>query len=451
MGQGMRIVIGVHHFPPVYSGGAEWRTHRTASALIRAGHEVSVVCVEKINDQLAAPLSFVDDVFKGVPVRRLSFNLAAAPDPLTWEYNNLWLGEHLHHLFSVQKPDIFHLMSGYLMTGSSLEVAQQAGIATVVTLTDFWFLCRRVSMLRTDGTISTPPIDPLRCARCLGEEKRRYRWAGRLIPDVMNGYWQLHGRYRTYFEQRWTFLQERLANTDLAICPSEFLRKMYSDVGMVANRMEFVRQGNRFAHLRKADLDKPPSASLRIGYLGQIAPLKGVAVLIDAVRSLPTQPIELHIYGDSELLPTYSTALKRQSRRDRRIHFHGVYERNQLTAIMRQLDVIVVPSLWYENSPNVILEAFAHSTPVIASNFGGMAELVLNEFNGLCFALGDSTALASQLRRLVTEPELLPRLTRGAQETQTPTITTEMNQLVDLYNSLLLRDRNELDGSTPTN
>lgn len=446
----MRIVIGVHHFPPVYRGGAEWRAHRTASALLRAGHEVSVICIEKIDDPHAAPLAFVDDVFDGVPVRRLSFNLADSPDPLIWEYNNLWLGEHLRHLFSAEKPDIFHLMSGYLMTGSALEVAKQAGIATVVTLTDFWFLCRRVSMLRTDGTVSVLPVDPLRCARCLGEERRRYRWAGHLAPGVMNEYWRLQRRYKEYFEKRWAYLQQRLADTDLAICPSEFLRKMYTDVGMVANRMEFVRQGNRYGHLRKADLTKSPSASLRIGYLGQIAPLKGVAVLVDAVRSLPSQPIELHIYGDGELHPKYSAKLMHQVSRDRRIHFHGVYERNQLTAIMRDLDVIAVPSLWYENSPNVILEAFAHSTPVIASDFGGMAELVVDESNGLCFTLGDPSALAIQLQRLITEPDLLPRLTRGALETQTPSIDAEMTQLTDLYDSLLSHDRNDVSGDTPT-
>lgn len=116
---------------------------------------------------------------------------------------------------------------------------------------------------------------------------------------------------------------------------------------------------------------------------------------------------------------------------------HGAYNRAQLTTILRNLDVVVVPSLWYENSPNVILEAFAHNTPVIASDFGGMAELVAHEANGLHFIKGDAGDLARHLRRLVEEPGLLDRLTLGAAGTQPPTIDAEMSRLLTLYDSIL--------------
>ncbi len=434
----MRVIIGVHHFPPRYRGGAEWRAYRTASALLRAGHEVLVVCIEKIDDVQASPLSLKEEVFEGVPLQRLAFNLAAAPDPLQWEYNNLWVGSHLRQLFDSRQTDIFHLMSGYLMTGSALEAAQRAGIATVVTLTDFWFLCRRVSMLRTDGTLSTLPIDPLRCARCLGEEKRRYRLAASVAPGIMNQYWKLQRRNMDYFERRWSFLRECLAKTDLAICPSRFLRQMYLDAGLAARRMEYLRQGHNFGHLQPAELDKERSTVLRVGYLGQIAPLKGVHLLVDAVQLLPDRAIELHIHGDSELHPQYAHTLSQSTRNDPRIVLHGVYGRDQLTSILRELDVIVVPSLWYENSPNVILESFAHATPVVATDFGGMAELVEDGSNGLCFAVGDAPALAHQLQRLLDEPGLLASLTDGARKTTTPTLEGEMSQLISHYQSVLV-------------
>lgn len=433
----MKILIGVHHFPPTYRGGAEWRAHRTATALLRAGHQASVVCVEQVDDVHADPLTFHDDVFEGVPVRRLSFNLAASPDPLRWEYDNQWVGAHLNQIFSEQKPDIFHLISGYLLTASPLTVAQDAGIATVVTLTDFWFLCRRHSMLRTDGSLSTLPIDPLRCARCLGEEKRRYRWLGHVAPGLMDQFWKFQGRYHRYFTQRWSYLQASLARADLAICPSQFLQAMYTEAGMRARRMEFLRQGHTFGQVSIDDLVKTPSASLRIGYLGQLAPLKGVHILVDAVRSLASLPIDLYIYGDDAAHPQYSKMLRQSARNDSRIHFMGVYERAQLTAVLRNLDIVVVPSLWYENSPNVILEAFAHATPVIVSDFGGMAELVTNKLNGLRFAVGNIADLASQIQHVIESPALLGRLTQGAAETHPPTLDVEMAQLLSLYQSIL--------------
>ncbi|HQY92590.1 glycosyltransferase family 4 protein [Caldilinea sp.] len=433
----MKVLIGVHHFPPVYRGGAEWRAHRLASALQEAGHEASVICVERIDDAQAAPLAYADEVFEGVAVRRLSFDLGAAPDPLHWEYDNLWVGEHLRQVFDERKPDLFHLIGGYLLTGSALRAAQQAGLPTVVTLTDFWFLCRRFSMLRTDGAISTLPIDPLRCARCLGEEKRRFRWLGKLAPGLMTHYWRQEGRNVNYFTQRRDDLTQLLAATDLAIAPSRFLRDFYIQAGMTARRMEFLRQGHKFGHLPRHTLIKTPAGRLRIGYLGQLAPLKGVHVLIDAVRSLPSLPVDLFLYGDSQLHSAYSAKLQSQADGDERIHLMGQYERRQLTSILCNLDVTVVPSLWYENSPNVILEAFAHDTPVIAANFGGMAELVEDESNGLHFAVGNASDLARQLQRLVEDSTLLPRLTEGAVKTSTPTVAEEMTKILALYQSLL--------------
>jgi glycosyltransferase involved in cell wall biosynthesis len=433
----MRIVIGVHHFPPNYVGGAEWRAYRTARALLQAGHDVLVAAVERIDDPAAQPLRHVDEVFKGVPVRRFSFNLAAAPDPLRWEYNNLWVGEHFHQRFVEQRPDIFHVMSGYLLTGSPIAAAQALKIPTVVTLTDFWFLCRRISMLRTDGSISTLPIDPLRCARCLGEEKRRYRLPAKVMPRVMDAFWRFQGDYLQYFQARRAALQQIMSGIDLAICPSNFIRDMYREAGMVARRMEFLRQGHAFQNLAPEHLSKTPSPVLRIGYLGQIAPLKGVHVLVDAVRQLPELPIELRIYGDGAAFPGYCDKLKARIGNDTRIHFEGVYERSQLTGILRETDVVVVPSLWYENSPNVILEAYVHATPVIASNFGGMAELVDDEHNGAHFAVGNAADLARQLQRLVDYPALLSKLTKGAANTSPPTVTEELAKMLMLYQSLL--------------
>jgi glycosyltransferase involved in cell wall biosynthesis len=68
-------------------------------------------------------------------------------------------------------------------------------------------------------------------------------------------------------------------------------------------------------------------------------------------------------------------------------------ERLDYTSVFTLVSQVVVPSIWYENSPNVILEAFAHRTPVVASDLGGMAELVEDGVNGLRFTPGDASSL----------------------------------------------------------
>jgi len=97
-----------------------------------------------------------------------------------------------------------------------------------------------------------------------------------------------------------------------------------------------------------------------------------------------------------------------------------------------------VPSLWYENSPNAILEAFAHRTPVIAADLGSMRELVEHGRNGLRFAPADAASLTAQLLRLAAEPSLLSTLRAGIGPVRPA--AREVGDLEALYLDLLTRD-----------
>jgi glycosyltransferase involved in cell wall biosynthesis len=103
--------------------------------------------------------------------------------------------------------------------------------------------------------------------------------------------------------------------------------------------------------------------------------------------------------------------------------------------VLSEIDVIVVPSLWYENAPLVIQEAFATKTPVITTNLGGMAEAVDHGINGLLFERGDVADLARQLRRIVNEPELLDGL--RAHIPTVKTIDEEVTELEANYRDLI--------------
>ena len=96
--------------------------------------------------------------------------------------------------------------------------------------------------------------------------------------------------------------------------------------------------------------------------------------------------------------------------------------------------MVIVPSTWYENSPNIILEALANRTPVVTSALGGMAELIQHDVNGLLCQVGNSGALAASLQRLIDEPELLERLQRGIAPVKT--LDEEMHEIVGIYRSI---------------
>ena len=103
--------------------------------------------------------------------------------------------------------------------------------------------------------------------------------------------------------------------------------------------------------------------------------------------------------------------------------------------MLNDLDVIVVPSLWYENRPTVIVEAQATGTPVVATRLGGMAELIKHNENGLLFKAGSVKSLTEQLQRLLDEPTLLPQLQSCIQPV--PAVEEEMATLISVYESLL--------------
>jgi GT2 family glycosyltransferase/glycosyltransferase involved in cell wall biosynthesis len=427
----MKIAMAVHHFPPRYTGGAEWRAYRTAAALQARGHEVCVVCIERVDTGPDGSVAWEDDTYDGIAVRRLSFNLAATPDPFRWEYDNPWIAHHLREFLSKHGPDVFHLIGGYLMSGRALRVAHRLGIPTVVTLTDFWFLCPRISMLRSDGQVSNLPIKAATCARCLGEEKRRYRLPGRIAPGLMDAFWHSRKTQIRKVEARMAFLRQTLNQVDAIISPSQFLCSIFTEAGVEPGRIIFSRQGRDFPDLTPEILEKTPSSSLRVGYIGQIAWHKGVHVLFEAVRRMPHASLTVQAYGDTTPFPQYTARLRRLTAKDGRLKLTGLYRRQEVSQVLRELDVIVVPSLWYENSPNAILEAFAHRTPVVASNLGGMAELVHDEENGLLFAPGDADDLARQLRRLLDDRRLLPTLRTGIGPVKS--VTQEMDELEEIY------------------
>lgn len=431
----MKLLLAVHHFPPRFTSGAEGYAYRVASEFQTRGHQVKVVCVEYINASTDGEISWLDDLYDGINVHRLSYNLENAPDRFRWEYDNPWIGEHLEKWLQEEKPDLFHQVGGYIMSASALRAAKKLGIPIVITLVDFWYLCPRINMLRSDRMVSKLPLKPEICAQCLGEEKRRYRWLGILFPQKMKTYWSHQREHQNRILKRQNQMKESLNWASAIISPSEFVRATYIKAGMT-NRISFIRHGRNFPHLTPENIQKKPSDILRIGFIGQIAWHKGVHIILESLRYLPSSALSLKIYGDDKAFPEYTGRIKKLAL-SKSAKMAGKYQSSEvLTTILQELDVIVVPSLWYENCPYVILEAFAHRTPVIASNLGGMAELVQHGKNGLLFKPGDSIDLARQIKRLLDEPELLASLVAGIEPIKN--LAQEMDELEVIYNQLVI-------------
>src|SRR5262249_1399492 len=139
-----------------------------------------------------------------------------------------------------------------------------------------------------------------------------------------------------------------------------------------------------FAALPRRRAQTAHRGPLRIGFVGTLVWHKGPHVLLDAVRGLPGDAFQLKIFGSLDVFPDYVAELRTRAA-GLPVDFMGGFAREQTAAVYDQIDVLVVPSLWLENSPLVIHEAFMAGIPVVGARIGGIADLVEDGVSGLLY------------------------------------------------------------------
>ncbi|MEO8609115.1 MAG: glycosyltransferase family 4 protein [Chloroflexota bacterium] len=435
----MRILIAVHGFPPTHSAGAERQAERMAHWLARNGHEVEVFAVEKMDEP---GFRVETDQQDGLILHKLYYDINAGDDPFRNSYDNPQIGDALRKVLSKHPFDVAHLISGYLLGSQIISTAKAMGIPVVVSPMEFWFLCTRLNLMHASGELCIGPESDQKCMRCLMEDKRRYRRPAELAPGLMNVFWGIAQHLPFTQEltqdvaQRRTHLQAALNSADLVICNSQFLIHKFQEFGFDTQKFQYIRQG------LTTSIDQKPSASgqtetLRLGYIGQIKQHKGVDLLVDAVIGLLNdgKNVSLDIWGNEAEAPDYTGDLKARSAAYPSIHWNGRYVGSKVWDVIGSFDALVVPSRWYENSPNVILEAFEMHRPAIVTNLGGMAELVEHDKSGLVFDFNSVADLRRQIERLLTEPDLLKQLQAGIPSVKR--IDDEMREVIVQYEILV--------------
>jgi len=401
----VKILIVVHDYLPLHAGGAEIHAHQVATELVRRGHDVVAVFTER---DLDAPEGEIRrGELDGVRTVELVHQREYAD--VGDAFRQTAAGEAFRQILAEERPDAIHAHHLSLWGSGILPAAREAGVRVVLTLHDYHLLCDNGFLLRRDGT------------RCEGSDRGRCGDCVQRHP-LLPGRWTTEAggsvaSYQAAHEAR--FLQHRsdLAAVDTAIAPSHFLAGVFRDAGLLADgQIEVLPYG--FPGERHGDRPAPPVSfdrPLRVGTMGGIYAAKGVHVAVGAFTRLEGIPAELHIHGHSAWFPEYTTRLEKVAE-GRPITFHGPYDPGQVDQVLAGLDLLVVPSLWFENLPLTIHEAFRNGVPVVASDLGGMAEVIADGTSGLLFPPGDVEALAERIRTLAADPDLLARLSAGRPE-----------------------------------
>ncbi len=442
--QATKVLLATHFFPPGHPGGTESYTYGLARTLLRKGHAPHVICAEGWGTGDSWLPRFEDSEYEGIPVRRLFWNWERASDPFVQLYDNhATEHEFASYLRDIQ-PDVVHITSCYALGAGIIRVAHRMGVPVLLTLTDFWFLCPRHTLLRGDGTLCPGPESAVICAKCMAANSRVFKTLSSVVPPdmVARGLYHLShypilARQRGFrgsvgdAPTRFAHLRAVFDDVDVPIAPSRFLRDMFGRNGYPSDRIRYSPYGMDLSwlkSLRPRAAGTPPC----FGYIGQIDPLKGVDVLVRAFRlaALPDS-VTLDIYGDMTKQPLFADRIRQLAQGCSNIRFKGAFTRSQVADVLSEIDVVVVPSMWYENTPLVIAEAFAAGKPVIATNLGGMSEVVEHGVNGLLFEWGDAAGLANAIRLLGEDPVLREQLAR--QVPQVRTIEAETEELLWMY------------------
>jgi glycosyltransferase involved in cell wall biosynthesis len=218
-------------------------------------------------------------------------------------------------------------------------------------------------------------------------------------------------------------------DVDVFIAPSQFLLEKYVQNGIDREKIVLLRHG--FNKDDFSDVQKISSPTMRFGFVGTLRAHKGIYLLIDAFNRI-TGKAELKIYGrvTSSLLADLKKRIVNPN-----IHVMGELKKEDKREAFSEIDVLIVPSICYENSPLTISEAFLAKIPVITSNIGGMAELVRDEEYGFTFPVGNSEKLQEKIQLFINNPDLKDRFSVNLPEVND--IKTHAEEIMSVYHNVI--------------
>lgn len=290
----------------------------------------------------------------------------------------------IEELIKNEKPDIAHLHNIYHhITPSVLSILKKYRIPTVQTLHDFHLISPNYNLYSEKSGVHEECSHGKYWKAVIHKCIKNSRSAGALSAAKM------------YFEK---ITKIYTKNIGVFISPSQFLMNKYIENGFPSEKIVFLRP---FINLKKY---KPKfSSGNYVLYFGRIHSQKGVRLLLEAASQLPN--IHFKIVGAGKEKESLIGLVEEKKLRNTEII--GRQYGNVLKNTIRNAAFIIVPSLSYENAPFAVLEAFALGKPVIASNLGGLPELIKDKSTGLLFNAGDANDLKEKILSLSLYPCLI--------------------------------------------
>lgn len=448
----MKILQIVHSFPPENIAGTEIYTYQLCRALSKR-HDSFVFY--RICDLKKREYEVNYNKFDGLDIYTIN-NTFRFCNSFEGLYRNNAITDQLVKILNIIKPHIVHIQHLIFLSTTIIAEVKKRKIPIIFTLHDYWLICPQWHCLKKDLSICDNN-DLSQCIECLDFQlnikklpKRLYLFLRNFVPTFLTRFFKkaylnfakTNLDTQAMFQKlktREKHIRELCSTVNLFIAPSHYLKTRFIEFGIPENKIKLIPHGISTAPFK--NFKRKASGRIRFGFIGTILPAKGLDLLVNAFNRIKdAQRAELKIYGrlfpyqGFEYYPGYIKRLKK----NKNIRFMGDFRCRDVGSVFSEIDILVVPSIWHENLPLVILEAFLTKTPVIASRIGGIPELVKDQDNGLLFTPRDADDLYDKLEIFINNPDLIKRFRIAIK--QPKDIEKNGQEIEELYKELLSND-----------
>lgn len=378
----MKLEVLSNNFPPEILGGAEICAHNLSEELSRHTDIDLFVFAGKYNLSHRHSSYKIEECVNNYRIYRINLGSSALDFRNPMNFYNPFIEEKYISIFKKERPDLLHAhnLAGLSM-GPVAYSKKRFNIPIVMTLHDFWLICPKNTLLTKKGEL---------CER-----------GGESGCDGCNAY-LLTPFSNISMTIRNKIIRKLSDNIDLFISPSEKLKEIMEDKGY-GFKIEHIENGlylNPYLSIKNKEKYNKRFSILMLSYLSYH---KGVYILIEAIKKLVDKgysEIDLILAGAAENEIKLRDFIHKTGLKSH-ISLLGKVSEAEKLQLFERSDVFVLPSLWYENQPLTIIEAMASNLPVVATDIGGIPEMVQDGRTGYLFERGDSIDLAMKIEDLI--------------------------------------------------
>lgn len=441
----MKIILFVHQFFPRYQTGTEVLTLELARELRELGHTVYIV---------AGDSQYTESKYKFQPISHVYlsdfdgfkiFRIKCSSGRLSAIFNNPFhYHQQINHILELLKeikPDIVHFQHIMGFPVEIIPAIKKMGVPVLFTPTDFWLICPKVILYRykEQKICEGPGENGKNCLSCYTKHKKLFSmvvWTLGIIP--------LHLLFKPIehiyaLKNRKQRMIRNVNAADRILPATNFLANMLISHGVMESKISVLPYGINM-DISPIPRKRTKQGNLRIGFIGTLSPHKGAHVLINALKYLDGNydGISVEIYGHFDDSDSYCNHLNilADELTNIKVDFKGTFPHREIGFILSRFDVLVVPSIWYEDAPLVLCSALMHKTPVLVSSLGGMTEIVKESFDGFSYPADNPYALANLIQRFVDNPNLADSL-RSKMTGQMKNMTVYAQEVEQIYENIL--------------